>query len=262
MNIFAEFSLIQILFTGLLFMWAGFVRSGLGFGGAALGLPLMLFIVDKPVFWLPVIGFHLLFFSSITLRTRLNNVDWRYLKKSILYIVPSALVGVFGLLNLPNQWLLIFIYSITLLYAIMWLINTSFHSDNDWIDRILLVLGGYVAGTSLTGAPLMVAVYTRHVSAAQLRDTLFVLWFILVSIKMSTFAVLGVELHALLALALLPVAAIGHFAGLKMHDFIIKNNILFKRVTGGILILICLTGLVNLQFKLIIIDLSFCFRIC
>lgn len=71
-----------------------------------------------------------------------------------------------------------------------------------------------MAGTSLTGAPLMVAVFMRHVARAQLRDTLFVLWFLLVSIKMATFVALSVELHVGTALALIPVAAVGHVLGL------------------------------------------------
>ena len=61
------------------------------------------------------------------------------------------------------------------------------------LESFLLLTGGYVAGTSLSGAPLMVAVYTRYVSPEQLRNTLFVLWFTLVAIKMSAFAALGVE---------------------------------------------------------------------
>ncbi|TNF93673.1 MAG: sulfite exporter TauE/SafE family protein [Gammaproteobacteria bacterium] len=238
-----EFSATSIFLIGLLFVWTGFVRSGLGFGGAALGLPLMLFIHDQPLFWLPVIGTHLLFFSSMTLRTRINNVDWDYLKKSGVYIIPAALAGVFGLINLPNNWLLIFIYSITLLYAVMWLFNISIHSDRNWLDGLLLTTGGYVAGTSLTGAPLMVAVYMRNVAANQLRNTLFVLWFILVTIKMTTFAVLGVKLHFMSALVLLPVAAIGHIVGLRAHEFILQNDPLFKRVVGGVLLMICLLGL-------------------
>jgi len=243
---FAEFSVLEIVLTGLLFMWAGFVRSGLGFGGAALGLPFMLFIYDQPVYWLPIIGAHLLFFTSLTLRTRMNNVDWDYLKYSLMYIIPPALIGVLGLLNLPNLWIVTFIYSITLLYAVMWLFNKSFHSDNVWIDRILLVFGGYVAGTSLTGAPLMVAVYIRNVAQAQLRNTLFVLWFILVSIKMTAFAALGVDLNILTALALLPVAAIGHFIGLKTHDMILRNDIVFKQVIGGMLVIVSGLALWNL----------------
>lgn len=243
---FAEFSVLEIVLTGLLFMWAGFVRSGLGFGGAALGLPFMLFVYDQPVYWLPIIGAHLLFFTSLTLRTRMNNVDWDYLKYSLMYIIPPALIGVLGLLNLPNLWIVTFIYCITLLYAVMWLFNKSFHSDNTWIDRILLVFGGYVAGTSLTGAPLMVAVYIRNVAQAQLRNTLFVLWFILVSIKMTAFAALGVDLNVLTALALLPVAAIGHFIGLKTHDMILRNDIVFKQVIGGMLVFVSGLALWNL----------------
>jgi len=235
---FPDFSILDIVLTGLLFMWAGFVRSGLGFGGAALGLPFMLFINDQPVYWLPIIGFHLLFFSAMTLRTRMHNVDWKYLRTSLHYIIPPALIGVFGLLNLPNLWIVTFIYSITLFYAVMWLLNKSIHSDNVWFDKLLLVFGGYVAGTSLTGAPLMVAVYVRNVIQSQLRNTLFVLWFILVSIKMTTFAALGVELNFLTAVILLPVAAIGHVAGLKTHDRILQNDIVFKRVIGAMLVIV------------------------
>ena len=243
---FAEFSVLEIVLTGLLFMWAGFVRSGLGFGGAALGLPFLLFIYDKPVYWLPIIGAHLLFFTSLTLRTRLNNVNWQYLKSSLFYIIPPALIGVLGLVNLPNLWIVTFIYSITLLYAVMWLLNKSFHSDNVWIDKTLLIFGGYVAGTSLTGAPLMVAVYVRNVNQSQLRNTLFVLWFILVGIKMTTFAALGVDLNVLTAIVLLPVAAVGHFIGLKTHDMILRNDILFKRVIGGMLVIVSGLALWNL----------------
>lgn len=233
----------QILLTALIFIWTGFVRSGLGFGGAALGLPLMLFINDQPLLWLPIIGSHLLFFSGLTLSSRLDNVDWRYLQRSAYFIIPAALVGVFGLLNLPNRLLLLFIYSVTLFYACIWLLDLAIKSRGDWVDRLLLVFGGYVAGTSLTGAPLMVAVYMRNVAREQLRNTLFVLWFVLVTIKMSTFALVGVNLHLYEALLLLPVAAIGHVIGLKSHHYILQNDILFKRWVGGGLLLVSSLGL-------------------
>ena len=38
---------------------------------------------------------------------------------------------------------------------------------------------GYVSGTSLIGAPLIVSVFATHVAKEQLRDTMLVLWFIL-----------------------------------------------------------------------------------
>ena len=241
-----EFSTTQLFLVALMFVWAGFVRSGLGFGGAALGLPLMLFIYDRPIYWLPVIGAHLLFFSALTLRTRLNSVDWGYLRRSGVFIIPAAMVGVFGLINLPNTWLIVFIYSVTLFYAVLWVLNLSIRSSNRWVDRFLLTMGGYVAGTSLTGAPLMVAVFMRNVAPEQLRNTLFVLWFIVVSMKMGAFASLGIDLHLMDSLLLLPVAAIGHVIGLKVHGLILQNDQLFKRVIGGMLIIVSSLGLARL----------------
>ncbi len=242
-----DFSLSQTLVVALLFVWAGFVRTGLGFGGAALGLPLMLFVHNDPRLWLPIISVHLLFFSGLTLRTRLHNVDWRYLRRSSIYIIPPAIIGVFGLLNLPLLWLNFFIYSITLFYGFMWLFNRNIASQGNWVDKLLLVIGGYVAGTSLTGAPLMVAVYMRNVSKDKLRDTLFVLWFILVSIKMTTFIAFSVNLHFLAALSLLPVAAIGHVLGLKAHHAIMRNDLLFKRWIGGGLVIVSGLGLWSIR---------------
>ncbi len=245
-NILFDFTIIQLILVGLLFIWTGFVRSGLGFGGAALGLPLMLFLYDQPLFWLPVIGTHLLFFSALTLRTGIHDVAWPYLRHATLFVIPTTLIGVFGLITLPTEWLLIFIYSISLGYGLMWLLSLSINSNKNWSDVLLLGLGGYVAGTSLTGGPLMVAVIMKNVAANQLRNTLYVLWFTIVTIKMSTFAVLGVELHLLTALALLPIAAIGHVIGLKFHDAILKNDQRFKQVIGGMLVLISGLGLMNI----------------
>ena len=237
------FSFYQIVSIALIFMWTGFVRTGLGFGGAALGLPLMLFVHNNPLLWLPMISVHLLFFSGLTLLNRLHNVDWTYLRQSLFYIIPPAIIGVFGLINLPVLLLDSFIYSITLFYGFNWLFNRGIESHHAWVDKGLLILGGYIAGISLTGAPLMVAVFMRNVNKQQLRDTLFVLWFILVSIKMTTFIALSVDLHFLTALKLLPIAAIGHFLGLKAHNVIMCNDLLFKRWIGGGLVAISTLGL-------------------
>ena len=244
---FSDFSSQEIILVLIIFIWTGFVRTGLGFGGAALGLPLMLFISNKPLFWLPIIGIHLLFFTSLTLRSRINDVNWTYLKSSLPLILPATIIGVLGLLKLPNDWLVTFIYLITLFYAILWSLNLNIKSSNQLVDKFLLITGGYIAGTSLTGAPLMVAVYMRNVSKEQLRNTLFVLWFILVSIKMMTFIILNVELHIMTAITLLPVAAIGHFIGLKAHDVIIQNEMHFKKITGLFLIIVSSVGLYSLH---------------
>ncbi len=238
-----EFNNTQLLFAILVFIWSGFLRSGIGFGGAALGLPMMLFIYDQPLFWLPVIGTHLLIFTSLTLRTRIRAVDWGYLKKTSIYIFPAKLAGVFGLLNLPNDLLILLIYSITLFYSVIWLLNIGIKSKKGWTDKLLLLTGGYVSGTSLTGAPLIVAVYIQHIDKDKLRNTLFVLWFILVTIKMTTFVSFGFDLHTASAILLLPAAGIGHVIGLKTHDYLMQNNQFFNRILGGVLMLICLLGL-------------------
>lgn len=77
------FSYTEWLLVLLMFTWSGFVRSGLGFGGAALGLPFMLLLRPDPLLWLPVIATHLLFFTFITVIRRLSNVDWAYLRHSL-----------------------------------------------------------------------------------------------------------------------------------------------------------------------------------
>lgn len=240
---FPGFSPLQLVCTAVVFAWSGFVRSGLGFGGAALGLPFMLLIHDQPVFWMPVIGSHLLFFSGLTLSNRLHNVDWAYLVKSGKLILPSAFAGVFGLLNLPNEVLLLLIYSITLVYAVMWALDRVIRSQREWVDNLLLVFGGYVSGSSLTGAPLMIAVFMRHVPLTKLRDTLFLLWFIIVAFKLTTLFVLHVPLNVGTSVLLLPAAAVGHVIGLRTHDFLLVRDVLCRRIIGCLLILVSLGAL-------------------
>ncbi len=238
----------QLVAVGVIFAWTGFVRTGLGFGGAALGLPLLLFVYDQPIFWLPIIGLHLLFFSGLTLRTRIHDIDKVYLRQSLFVIIPFTLIGVIGLINFPTKWLLSFIYFVTLAYALLWVSGRPIRSENKWIDRTLLAIGGYVAGTSLTGAPLIVAVFARNVAGPLLRNTLFVLWFLLVTIKMVAFIALGVDLNMYSALLLIPTAAIGHVAGLKAHQYILMNDTLFKRIIGIILAIISTLGLLKVWF--------------
>ncbi|MCK5898280.1 MAG: TSUP family transporter [Methylococcales bacterium] len=242
-----DLSLNETLIIGLLFIWTGFVRTGLGFGGAALGLPLMLFVRPDLLLWLPMIGVHLLFFSGLTLSRRLHHVDWRYLGYSLRFIIPPALMGVFGLVNLPTLWLNVFIYTVTIFYGTIWLFNRAIESQKNWVDKLLLIVGGYVAGISLTGAPLMVAVFMRNVERERLRDTLFVLWFTLVTIKMTTFVVLSVDVHFIEALCFIPIAAIGHIVGLKAHHKITQNDRVFKRWVGAGLVVVSGLGLFKLS---------------
>ena len=233
----------EIAFISLIFVWIGFVRTGLGFGGAVLGLPLLMLVKGSPIDWLPIIGIHLLFFSGIALANVLDTVDWKYFKKSLPWILPAKVVGVIGLISLPPTVMTIIVYSITFIYALTWVMNIQIASSEGWASRLLLILGGYISGTSLNGAPLLVAVYMQNIHIKKLRNTLFVLWFLLVMIKMSAFVIVDVYINWQFSLMLIPVAALGHFVGLKVHDRVIENDTIFKRWMGGALVLICIAGL-------------------
>lgn len=237
------FTSFEIIFISLIFVWIGFVRTGLGFGGAVLGLPLLMLVGGSPIDWLPIIGIHLLFFSGIALARSLNTIDWSYLKRSLPWILPAKIIGVIGLISLPPIVMTLIVYSITSFYALTWMLNYNIASREGWVSRLLLILGGYISGTSLNGAPLLVAVYMQNIDVKRLRNTLFVLWFLLVSIKMSAFLIVDVYINWQFSLMLIPVAALGHFVGLKVHDRIIENDKQFKRWMGSVLILICIAGL-------------------
>ena len=237
------FSSLELAIISLIFVWIGFVRTGLGFGGAVLGLPLLMLVGGSPIDWLPIIGIHLLFFSAIALVNALKTIDWSYLKKSLPWILPSKIIGVIGLISLPPTVMTLIVYSITFFYALTWAMNVNIASREGWVSRVLLILGGYISGTSLNGAPLLVAVYMQNIDIKKLRNTLFVLWFLLVTIKMGAFVIVDVYINWQFSLMLIPVAALGHFIGLKVHDRIIENDTQFKRWMGGVLILICLAGL-------------------
>jgi len=243
LNIFTTGQLIAIT---LIFIWTGFVRSGIGFGGAALGLPLLLLVDDKPLVFLPIIGTHLLFFTTITLASRSHNINWPVVGKVMAVIVLPKIAGLIGLFNFSNFWLVMAVFSITLFYGVTWLINYTIKSQSKVVDVILLMLGGYVSGTSLIGAPLIAAVVARYVTRIQLRETLFVLWIILVILKMGAFVAYDVDLQWQFSLVLLPFVAIGHVIGLKAHDYLVtSDSTLFHRFLGLSLIVVSLVGLVK-----------------
>jgi uncharacterized membrane protein YfcA len=253
----SELHYYQYLLIGLIFIWSGFVRSGLGFGGAVLSLPFLLLVHNQPLVFLPLISVQLLFFSSITLllnnrkstaaqRTHKSTVDWPYLRYMLAVMIVPKLLGVFGLITMPANILSIIIFVVVSVYAITYITNKPFKSNSKFIDALFLMAGGYISGTSLIGAPLIIAVAAQHVARERLRDTLFALWFILVSIKLAAFIYAGVSLQLIHHLWLLPCAAIGHFIGLRFHERMLKAETpMFFRVMGIALLLISALGLWN-----------------
>ena len=252
----AELTTLQYGLIALIFVWSGFVRSGLGFGGAVLSLPFLLLVHNDPLVFLPIISVQLLVFSSLTIarnnRSAAVNapgsdggtVDWRYLGRILAIMIVPKIIGVLGLITLPNTIMSLIIFGIVSVYSLSYLLNRPFRSKSKTVDVAFLMLGGYISGTSLIGAPLIIAVAAQHLPRHQLRDTLFALWFILVTIKMAAFVYAGVDLQLIHHAWLLPCAAIGHILGLHAHDHILRAETpIFYRVLGGVLLSISAVGL-------------------
>ncbi|MCL1483259.1 sulfite exporter TauE/SafE family protein [Marinobacter sp. M3C] len=274
----SDLSLIQYGLIALIFIWSGFVRSGLGFGGAVLSLPFLLLVKDAPLVFLPIIAVHLLVFSSLTIW--MNNrrsqsqkggnnsqtltgfgpdaaatapeskvestVDWPYLWRMLRIMIVPKLIGVFGLFTLPANVLSSIIFVIVAIYSVSYVLNRPFRSNSKAVDVGLLMAGGYISGTSLIGAPLIIAVAAQHLPREKLRDTLFGLWFILVLIKLAAFIWVGLDLQLIHHLWLLPCAAIGHVIGLRFHDRILKAETpVFFRLLGVVLFIVSSVGIVS-----------------
>jgi len=257
----SDLALYQYILIGLIFIWSGFVRSGLGFGGAVLSLPFLLLVVDEPLIFLPLIAVHLLVFASLTIW--LNNrrksgikdqagnaegtVDWRYLWRILGIMIVPKMIGVFGLITLPSDIMSLIIFVIVAVYSVSYILDRPFRSGSRAIDVVFLMLGGYVSGTSLIGAPLIIAVVAQHLPKEKLRDTLFALWFILVTIKMAAFVWVDIDLQLIHHLWLLPCAAVGHVIGLYAHDRILRADTpVFFRVLGSVLLIVSSIGMVQI----------------
>lgn len=251
-------TLTQQILIGLVFVWSGFVRSGLGFGGSVLALPFLLLIIDNPIVFLPAVSIHLIIFSSWIMlesywKARKSGSasegvdttpDWPFLKRALKIMIIPKLVGVIGLIALPAQIMSGVIFTITTAYAVGYIINRPIRHKSPWLDRALLAGGGYLSGASLAGAPLIIPVFASHVEKSRLRNSLFVLWLILVLVKLSSFLIVGVDLQLAAQVWLLPCALVGHLMGNQLHARILKaENKTFFRYLGSGLLVVGLAGL-------------------
>ena len=175
-----------------------------------------------------------------------GTVDWRYLGRILAIMIVPKLIGVFGLITLPGHILSGMIFVIVALYSLSYILNRPFRSGSPVVDALFLMVGGYISGTSLIGAPLIIAVVAQHLPKEKFRDTLFALWFILVTIKMAAFVWAGVDLQLIHHLWLLPCAAIGHVIGLYAHERMLQAETpVFFRVLGSVLLVVSGVGLVT-----------------
>ncbi len=161
-------------------------------------------------------------------------------------LVPK-LIGVAGVITLPGSLVSGFIFCTVCVYAFSYILGKPFRSGSALVDAFFLMLGGYVSGVSLIAAPLVVPIAASRVPREQLRDTLFVLWFVLVALKLIAFVLTGVDLQWKQHLWLLPCATIGHFLGLSFHRYSLRADTqVFFRYLGVALLLVSLAGLARM----------------
>ena len=247
-----DFSWMQIILTGLIFVWSGFVRSGLGFGGALFTLPFLLLIHNDPLFFLPIISLHLLFFAGLTViqsergtkDANSTSVNWQFVRYSLLVMIVPKLAGVVGLLVLPTALMNLIIFSLIAAYSLTYILGKPLQSNSRLIDIVFLIAAAYISGTSLIGGPLVIAVAMRHIRPHEFRNTLFVIWWILVSIKLCAFVIADVDIQLLNALWLLPFAGIGHLIGHRFHQQLLqRDSASFYRILGWILLGTAIVGI-------------------
>ena len=239
-----EFTPVSVIILLIAFWWSGFVRAGLGFGGAGLMYPVAFLVVDSVLFIVPIVGVHLLFFTTITLaKGGWKKVDWTTTGKILLIVLPTKIMGVFGLLQLPDFILLMSVYAILIIYSLGYIFNIK-SKPKPWLNIPTLLFGGYVSGLSLSGAPLIAAVALKYLDKQKARESMYVLWLILVFIKLGTLMAYDVDMQWQHHLWLLPAAIIGTLMGNRMHEKLQQvNNEKFYRWMGIALLSLSLTGL-------------------
>ena len=240
-----EFTTLSIIVLIIAFLWSGFVRACFGFGGAGLMYPIAFLVVDSVLFIVPIVGFHLLFFSGITLAMGgYKKVDWKTTLILLALISPTTLMGIFGLLELPEFWVLMSVYAILILYSLSYIFDFKSAKPNPWLNVPALLVGGYVSGLSLSGAPIIAAVALQYLHKEQARSSMYVLWFVLVTIKMLTLYAYDVDMQWQYQLWLLPIATVGHLMGLRLHDYLLQmQNQKFYRWMGIALLSLSIIGL-------------------
>ncbi len=148
---------IQLSLIALCFVWSGFVRSGMGFGGSVLSLPFLLLILNDPLVFLPIISVQMLFFSALIgvqskwhryrkkhaqyhqggqgelsssehVQGEPTSINWAFLKYAIPIMLVPKIIGVAGLIVLPGQLISILILIIITGYSVSYLLHRPIKS--------------------------------------------------------------------------------------------------------------------------------------
>ena len=140
---------------------------------------------------------HLLLFAPLTILlskqkaadaegnpvTDIHRINWRFVRFALTIMFIPKLAGVIGLIVLPTDLMNSIIFLLIAGYSMTYILGRPLQSSSQTLDIVFLIIGAYISGTSLVGGPMVIAVALRHIKPYEFRDTLFVIWTVLVSIK-------------------------------------------------------------------------------
>lgn len=244
--IFDTFTIV-VLF--LCFIWSGFIRASLGVGAFILMLPFALFVINTPLIIMPIVATHATILSSVIVLQHFQNVSWKHVGIFICITFIPFTIGLYGLILLPEKWLVLLVYGITFMYSLSYILprqQVVKKSKSTGFDLFMLIIGGYINGISFTGGPPIAAVMTKYVPKQQFRDTFLAMVILTATIKLSTFFWLGISLQPQLQLIVIPAVLLGHVMGLRFHRyFVTMDERIFYRWLGIVLLLVTLVGIIK-----------------
>ena len=193
---------------------------------------------------MPLAIVHVFVVGVSTMIFRFRNVDWMELLRMIRVMAIPVLLGLFGLITIPENWLLLLVFGVMLGYSVNYIYPFIQLREGGWSNTLVLMLGGYLSGLALIGSPLIVAVAGHRIERHRLRDSLLALWVILSPPKLAVLFYSGVDLHLDWQWWLLPVNLIGHLLGMKFHDHLLQlRSESFYRWLGFVLMVVVLVGI-------------------
>ena len=240
-----HFDVFILAFLFLCFIWSGFVRTGFGFGGNALMLPIALLVISDPLVIIPVTAVQAMLFSGFEVARNFKKVDWKKVGIIFLIISPAFAAGLYGLINLPDRVLTLAIYAITIAYGLSYIFQIKVRLNCKLLDLGSLLLGGYITGFALSGSPPIVAVAMKYIPKNLLRNSLLTFWILVGATKLITLGLAQIDLQLFLNIFSLPAVILGHYLGLKFHDHILKSQ-KFYRLLGGVLLFISIIGILKI----------------
>ncbi len=174
--------LTLIILLSLVIFAAHFIGALTGFGCTVLALPFTISLIGietgKPV--LIVLGF---LQSLVVAIKQFRDIDWKEVKKIVLFVALGMPVGIICYKILPQKLLITLLSLFMLFVAIKGLLELKgyqFKAPKDGILKFLLFNGGILHGAFVSGGPLLMIYSTEKIKDKNtFRASMCMIWVIL-----------------------------------------------------------------------------------